>query len=352
MTMMMRAMAGSRLTEALIQQIRSGRLKPDAPIASANDLARQYGVSYVTAHRAVKRLAERGYCTRIRGSGTFVSPPESWNLIRAVGIPAYYQSNPFFSHMVEELTLQAAAHKIQPIVGRGEGNDRFIDRLVENDVHAVIRFPGSLWGEPLSEPDVWRQLQEKRIRTVIINDFWTDGGPFPHVCTDEAVGIAEMMDHLIALGHQRILLVTESPDADRQGAIDAHRESFSRHRLAYDSGFVMSLFDDWAQDQNAVIQRMLAISTAAVFLYDLYAVEVAAAFRRQGIILGRDYSMAGFDGISEAEAAGISTVEQPAVALASTAYTLLEREWEGKPPKIKLPPRCIFRGSTGPVAAH
>ncbi len=344
-----RNMAGAQMTETLMQQIRTGQLKPGTAIASANDLAGQYGISYVTAHRVLRKLTEHGYCTRIRGSGTFVNPPDAWKTIQAVGIPAYYQTNPFLAHMVEELTLQAAMHKIQPVVGRGEGNDRFVERLVKNNVHAMIRFPGGVWGEPLSEPTVWRLLQRWDIRTVIINDFWTDGGPFPHVRTDEAIGISNMMDHLIGLGHRRILLVTESADADRKEALRGHHEAFQRHGLPFTPALVMNLFGAWGQDQGAVIRQMMSMSTAAVILYDLYAVEIAAAFRGMGFVLGRDYSLAGFDGIHEAETAGLSTVEQPVEALASAAFSLLEQPPSPSPPKIVLPPTCIYRDSTGPA---
>lgn len=344
-----RTLAGSRLAEDLTHQIRSGRLKPGEAIASTNTLAAQYGISYVTAHRVVSGLADHGYCTRVRGAGTFVSPPEAWNSIRSVGIPAYYEGNPFLAHMVEELTLQAATRRIQPVVGRGEQNARFIDRLVENDVHAMIRFPGGNRGEPFCEPEVWRLLQEKDIRAVVINDFWTDGGPFPHVRTDEAAGIAEMMDHLIGLGHRRILMVTERLNWERPEAHRSHREAFTRHGLPFDENLVMGLFEEWMYDQDAVIRHMMSIATAAVVLYDLYAVEIAAAFRRMGLALGRDFSLAGFDGIDEAEEAGLSTVKQPVEALASTAFSLLEGFSASKPPKIVLPPACIFRESTGPA---
>ena len=135
----------------------------------------------------------------------------------------------------------------------------------------------------------------------------------------------------------------------RSGVAVAHREALERHGLPYDSNCVFSLFPDWHGDQEKVIQRMLDEATAAITCYDVHALELAAEFDRMGVILGADFSLAGFDGIPAAAAYGLSTVVQPVAELASTAFSLLQNSNSVEVPKLKLKPKCVFRDSTGPA---
>jgi DNA-binding LacI/PurR family transcriptional regulator len=345
--MLRREMAGGRLVEEIVQQIDAGQLRPGDPLLSATNLAKQYKVSYATAHKAISGLAKDGYCVRMRGAGTFISRNRPPRRVTAVGIPAYHQTNPFLAHMIEELTLQSAVQGIHAIVGRAERTGDFVEKLARNGVKAMIRFPGRVGPGDPAETDIWRMLQEHGMATVMINDFWREGGPFPHVRTDEGAGVAEMMDHLISLGHKRILLVMEMLTSSRPEAVMAHREAYERHGLHYDDRFVMGLCRTWDYDKETVIRQMLETATAAIVIYDMYAVQLANEFRRLGVVLGRDFSLAGFDGIHEAEEAGLSTIVQPVAELVATAYSLLQNPPRKEAPKIKLKPKCVFRSTTG-----
>ena len=64
---------------------------------------------------------------------------------------------------------------------------------------------------------------------------------------------------------------------------------------------------------------------------------------------GREFSVAGFDGITEAEEWDLTTVEQPVSGLVAAAYALLQHDHGEEPLKLKLAPKCVFRSSTGPV---
>lgn len=335
------------LTADLVRRIELGDLRPGDAIPSAAGLAETYRVAYVTAHKAVQQLARDGYCTRKAGKGSFVSDRPL--RVTSVGIPAYHPANPFQAHMVEEMTLEATTRRIHAVVGRAQHTGRFVERLVDNGVKAMIRFPGANDPKDISEVEVWRLLQERGVSTVAVNDFWRDGGPFPHVCVDEGAGVAGMMDHLIGLGHRRILLVMEMPEGIRPRAVEAHRKAFARHGLSYDPRWVTALFPPWFDAKETVLPRMLEESTAAIVIYDLYAMELAEAFREMGVVLGRDYSLAGFDGIPETEACGLSTVVQPMRELVGTAFDLLQRQDPRDVPKVMLKPTCVFRASTGPA---
>lgn len=62
-----------QVMEYIIELINSGKLKARERVPSENELVDSLGVARMTAHRALRELAEDGYVTRLAGVGTFVS---------------------------------------------------------------------------------------------------------------------------------------------------------------------------------------------------------------------------------------------------------------------------------------
>lgn len=61
------------LKERIIARISSGELKPRDRVPSENELTEAFGVSRMTANRALRELHDEGYVERIAGVGTFVA---------------------------------------------------------------------------------------------------------------------------------------------------------------------------------------------------------------------------------------------------------------------------------------
>jgi GntR family transcriptional regulator len=62
-----------QLNEILLEEIRSGKLKPDDRLPSEDQIASTYGVSVITVRRTLTDLASAGYIRRERGRGTFIN---------------------------------------------------------------------------------------------------------------------------------------------------------------------------------------------------------------------------------------------------------------------------------------
>ena len=80
MTSVPKVMAGDasvplyqKLKDHVLFSIRSGRLRPRDRVPSETELVRQFGVSRMTANRALRELARDGYLVRQTGIGTFVA---------------------------------------------------------------------------------------------------------------------------------------------------------------------------------------------------------------------------------------------------------------------------------------
>jgi GntR family histidine utilization transcriptional repressor len=69
----MPAAAYTRIVDWLRGEIAAGRLAPGERIPSENELVASFGVSRMTANRAVRELTQEGLVTRTAGSGSFVA---------------------------------------------------------------------------------------------------------------------------------------------------------------------------------------------------------------------------------------------------------------------------------------
>jgi DNA-binding GntR family transcriptional regulator len=67
-----------QVAAALEAEIRSGVWRPGVPVPSRVRLADRFGVAQMTAARAHRYLAERGYLVAVTGVGMVVTPPDRW----------------------------------------------------------------------------------------------------------------------------------------------------------------------------------------------------------------------------------------------------------------------------------
>lgn len=82
-----------QLKELLKEQIKMGILKSGDQLPSERDLEETYGVSRMTARRALVELCNEGYVYREQGRGTFVSEPKySHHLFRLTSFTEETQS--------------------------------------------------------------------------------------------------------------------------------------------------------------------------------------------------------------------------------------------------------------------
>ncbi|OHB65527.1 MAG: hypothetical protein A2Y76_04555 [Planctomycetes bacterium RBG_13_60_9] len=61
-----------RISREIIERIRAGELRPGMRVPSENELIHEYGISNTTARKTLHEIEAEGWCTRIKGKGTFV----------------------------------------------------------------------------------------------------------------------------------------------------------------------------------------------------------------------------------------------------------------------------------------
>lgn len=187
---------------------------------------------------------------------------------------------------------------------------------------------------------------------------WSAPDGEPSVAFDHGAALADVVEHLVALGHRRFALVVPFVAlGDRQrDRLTAVREALARHGLALPATAVV---DDGGLDAPAgrdAVRTLCARgvrATAIVCSNDLIAAGAIVECQALGLDVPGDVSVTGYNDSSLARAfePAITSVETPVDLHASeVARVLLGALRERAPiPSLRLPTQLHRRASSGPA---
>lgn len=131
-----------QLKEAIIADISAGRLQPRDRVPSENELVEAFGVSRMTANRALRELHDEGYVERVAGVGTFVADLKAASHVLEVRNIADEIARRGHRHSarVLKLTRQHARGEVARSLQVEAGSDVFHVLVVhaENDVPVQV----------------------------------------------------------------------------------------------------------------------------------------------------------------------------------------------------------------------
>lgn len=177
--------------------------------------------------------------------------------------------------------------------------------------------------------------------------------PFSSISVDDGAGIRRAVDHLVALGHQRIAHV-----AGPEEMLHSRRRAVAFQDAADAAGIgSQTIPTDFSAAEGAAATRLLLERserpTAIVYSNDLMAVAGLGVAQRAGLRVPEDLSLTGFD---DAELGrhlhpSLTSVATEARQWGSAAARTLLAALEGADPQhLALPdPTLIIRESTGPA---
>lgn len=185
-----------------------------------------------------------------------------------------------------------------------------------------------------------------------------DATPVPSVTVDESVGVAQALDHLTALGHQRIAYLGvplwTSAGHERHTAF---REITAARGLALPEGYVVACdgYSEADGDQALSVLLSSAVPPTAVLAgNDMMALGCYAAIHRAGLGCPQDISVMGYNNmpLTDRVEPPLTTVRVPYFDVGREAATLLIEALTlnrtgGR--SVRLTPQLVVRGSTAPV---
>ncbi len=180
--------------------------------------------------------------------------------------------------------------------------------------------------------------------------------PFPYVDVEGRTGMRQAVEHLVAQGHERIAALAW-PEQSRVGneRLSGYTEGMEAAGLPIDPEWIVRGESDYDYGYTALC-RLLALPepqrpTAVVTMLDLIAIGAMRAIEENGLAVGRDVAVIGFDNTPVASylKPSLTSIGQPAWDVGQHVVELLVRLLEGETPKeqqILLPSELVIRESS------
>lgn len=210
-----------QVRDKLLASIRSGEFPAGHQLPAEYDLAARFGVSHMTARRAVIELVETGIVERRARKGTFIRAlsPDRLALTTLQLVCATYES----SLTRAFLTLGARAAERRGwgirVVRMHSGHDHAGIQAVLSGEPALVLMDAASLRDTLGEA-----LRKADGRAVLLGNRLDPSGDVPAVVADDAQAIRLAVEHLQAAGHQHIALLCNHPsDANEQVQVGAWR---------------------------------------------------------------------------------------------------------------------------------
>ncbi|MGN9758633.1 LacI family DNA-binding transcriptional regulator [Streptomyces sp. SD31] len=235
--------------------------------------------------------------------------------------------------------------------GQGRGESKAVEALLGHRCEAVI-----LLGPDSSAAE----LDALSNRTVAVSV----GRRVPQarvdsVHTAEGKGIRQAMDHLVELGHRRIVHIDGGRGPGSAERRRAYRAAMRRHGLEAEQRVIPGAH---TEDSGIETGRLLMaerdqglpLPTAVLAGNDRCAMGLLMTLTRAGVEIPRDMSVVGYDDshLSHLMPIGLTTVRQDAVLMAQRAVRFAVERLENpelEPRDAVLDPKLVVRGSSGPA---
>jgi LacI family transcriptional regulator len=279
------------------------------------------------------------------------------NSSMTVGVVVPDLTNPIFPPMVRGIESTLAPRGYSAVIVNTDGSDELerllVDSLLQRQADGLIFATGH------SEHATAADAYERGVKAVMVNRD-ARGLPFPAVVGDDAAGIRDALDHLAAIGHERLVHLA-GPGTFSTGTIRAAAFVTRCAELGI-SGSVRSATAYSVAEGTRLTAEVLAEHgprpTAIVAGNDLLALGAYHALREHGLRCPEDVSVVGFNDMPFAGdfQPPMTTVRVPHFDLGAEAARLLldqlEAEAQGVTPvRVVLPVQLVLRGSTAPPAS-
>ena len=363
----------------LYERITRGELAGGERLPPEKALAGQFGVSYMTARRAVTELVRDGLVERRWGDGTYVRSvpvsPNGGHQVRsgaANGLRVALLSTETPGGDYRTRCLAAFESAIS-----GYGGSTYLQTIRADEALSALCTHGTA-------PDAIFYIHSSVHSETPLEQCMRTAKPLVAACyygvlnvnrvyEDWGWALQELMEHLIGIGHRRIAMAGFSlPGAEETAWIEARKRAFlataRRYGLLLDETDIYSYplasqshgdrhqFEAGMHLGKRLLQHARGY-TAVIGLNDRVALGVMRIAKKAGVRVPEDLSIAGFDNIPEAAHAGLTSVRPAAERDGQAAAGLLVDMVRNPAPdtvhQLTSRPELMVRTTTGaPPVAH
>ncbi|MGH8019542.1 MAG: substrate-binding domain-containing protein [Opitutaceae bacterium] len=317
------------------------------------ELVKQLGAALLTVRRALGDLVAEGLLERSVGRGSFV---RKGGALKSIGVFVPDYSSSVFIQFLEELSGVARTARARLNVyhtHQGESVAEALSQMKSTPQEEAVMLVGNMNEVNLH---LHAHLLERGFRVALVNNF-IPGLPVASIGMNDGQAIAAGFEHLMALGHTRILFLVSEPleGAGVRQKHDAAVAYMKAKRLRAARVLICGTapFED---SYAAACRRMPEIWAAADRPTAIFAVSDAGALGvlryayEQRVAVPRELSVLAINNSPAGRFANpaLTSVALPLKKIAEKAVQLLSRN-ELSPRAHLFPGELIERESTGPA---
>lgn len=344
-----------QIVENLKAKIAAGDLNEGDYIGSQQDLAKEYGVSLITARKAMAVLINEGNLVGRVGKGMYVARRNrslDKHKYRMIGLVLSNMRDPFFSLIMQSVELTASEKRYNLLLsnssGRIEKEENQIQHFLEMGIDGLII---ASMTHKYKATSSLRKLNKDNIPFVMVS--YIEDPDIYYVGTNHEKGGYLAAEHLIKQGFDRIGYVS----AERGSPVALRRQHGYAHALREYGKLVNpdDIFYMRWNDFNSgyeIATHILAQPNKpnAFFIFsDIAALGFEKAVLEHGLKIPADIALVGYDNIERASYAPVplTTVHQPTFEIGVLAFEKLFALIEGRSVEVRtiLEPKLIVRDS-------
>jgi DNA-binding LacI/PurR family transcriptional regulator len=270
-----------------------------------NDVSTSVPITEATRERVIQAARTLGYrpnplARGLRGAPTMLLGA----VVRDFG-------DPFFAGAIEALAVESARRGYNVVLGHGRLDEAWsLPAVLETRHCDAIVLLGDMQDQP-------RLLEDLGHSVVPVVALWQGSSPllFPTVDVDNDAGIRIGLEHLVAIGHERIAMVSAQLPGDNPQRRDAFIRFMTRRFSGVHPDYIQDVPNTMAGGE-AALDALLELDeppTALVTSTDLVAIGVLHAAYSRGRLVPRELSVVGFDDIPIAAhtAPALTTLRMP-----------------------------------------
>jgi LacI family transcriptional regulator len=273
-----------------------------------------------------------------------------------IGVMIVELTSPFQPEVVQGISDYLETTPYQEVIVAGglspERQKRSIEALLDRQVDGLIVIAPWMNAE-------WLEELGAKIPTVVVARHGTAKN-FDTVVDDEYEGARLMVDHLVKLGHTRIVHTGMSSGGlepfvlSHTARRDGYEQAMNRHGLVPE--VIETTYSEAGGYQAAARAFSQEQIPSAIFAgADIAALGVLRAAEERGLNVPEDITVVGYDNIYVSSIGRISltTVDQSGeLTGANSARLLLDRiQGRSQPVRYVIAPRLVPRATSGPPAA-
>jgi len=330
-----------------------------------NKIAAELGVSTATVSNALsgKGRVSAGLAERIRAKAEEVGyvPSQAARALRTgrtgvIGLVLPDIANPLFPQIAQAIEFAASNVGYGVLIADSRGDiamqTEAVNRLLEQDVDGVVIVPRR-----------GTRISDIGCPVAVIDSPSTPGNT---VAADHWQGGQDVVEHLVGLGHRKLLLIGNNPASNVQN----DRIGGMKSRIPADGKAEILWIETLEQERGqgcllGLADKVAEGFTAFAVVSDLQALRALTELHRAGIGVPEEASITGFDDLvwSSVVTPGLTTVRMDAPRIAEIAVGALLRMIETGSHEIpsaatgtaasaettKVPMKLVVRQTTAPA---